>query len=267
MLGLSIPEVAGRRMAPDPAAAALIARMSAAPDMARAGLIDALVRAIKAAGVWAKLDLLYLTAAHDAQAARRNWIGDAYNLTTVSTPAFTADRGYAGDGAGSYLDTGWAPSAGVQYALNSGTIGCWINGGADVASDTAVAMGATSTTGQAALLVPRGTAGPIRGRINQAVTSDSGGATASRMGFTALSRTSASLVTAYRDGVASGGFTTASGQRPDRTLFLGGLNSGVFGNGSTSRIAAAFAGAGLSGDEAAALHAALAAYLAAIGAS
>jgi hypothetical protein len=40
-------------------------------------LIDALVGALKASAVWAKLDVLWVLAAADSQAARRNWIADA----------------------------------------------------------------------------------------------------------------------------------------------------------------------------------------------
>ena len=49
---------------------------------------------------------LWVTAAADAQAGRQNWVQDAYNLTTVKSPTFTADRGYQGNGTTSYLWTG-----------------------------------------------------------------------------------------------------------------------------------------------------------------
>lgn len=87
----------------DPAAVAFFARLTTQPTDARKGLYNTLIKDLKAASVWAKLDALYILAAADAQAARQNLVADAYNLTAVGSPAFTADRGYAGDAAGAYL--------------------------------------------------------------------------------------------------------------------------------------------------------------------
>ncbi|MES2442780.1 MAG: hypothetical protein V4574_08105 [Pseudomonadota bacterium] len=268
MLGLSIPEVAGRaRSGRDAAANALIARMTSAPGEARAGLIDALVRGLKDAGVWAKLDLLYLLAAHDAQAARLNWVEAAHDLTAVNSPGFTVDRGYAGDGTASYLDTGWAPSGAVHFVQDSAALGCWLNAGTDTGSDFAVAMGARDAS-NGAFVGPRGTANAIRGRVNQAASSASSGSVATRLGFTALSRTASNLVSCYRGASLNGGFATASSGRATVSLYLGCLNaSAAFSNGCDNRIAAAFAGAGLNAGEVAALHAALSAYLTGIGAA
>lgn len=267
-LGLSIPDVAGRaRVSLDPAAAAVIARMSLAPGETRIGLIDALVRGLKASGVWAKLDLLYLMAAHDAQAGRLNWIGAANDLAAVNAPGFTADRGYAGDGATSYLDTGWAASGSARFLTDSAALGCWINAGADTPSDFAVAMGARDAS-NGAFVGPRGSGNAIRGRVNQASSSASSGTVATRMGLTVLSRTASNLVSCYRGSGLDGSFATVSGGRATVPLFLGCLNaSGSFSNGVDNRIAAGFAGAGLSGAEVAALHAALSAYLSAVGAA
>ena len=97
------------------------------PDPTRKALINTLVKSLKAAGVWTKLDALYLFAAADAQAARRNWIQDLYNATAVSSPTFAADRGYTGDGAAAYLDTGFNPSTASSPKLtqNSAHASAW----------------------------------------------------------------------------------------------------------------------------------------------
>jgi hypothetical protein len=266
-LGLSIPDTARARGGDyDPATAALIARMALPPGGYRAGQIDATVRAIKAAGVWSKLDLLYLIAAHDAQAARLNWVADAYNLSAVNAPAFTVDRGYAGDGTTSYLDTGWAPAGSARFLSSDASMGCWLNAGTDIASSSAVAMG--TTDGSSALgsfVSPRGGTGFVRGRMNQVGTADANVAVTSRLGLTVLSRTAPNLVTAYRGNAAAGSFANAATTRPTATLFLGGSNQGGLMFAVNNRFAAAFAGAGLSGGEVAALHGALNGYLSAIG--
>jgi hypothetical protein len=97
--------ITGTITALDTDAAAIIAAITAEPTSARMGLINDLVIALKAAGVWAKLDVLYLLAAADSQASRLNWKAPtgSYNLTatTITTaPTFTADRSWKGGGAG-----------------------------------------------------------------------------------------------------------------------------------------------------------------------
>ncbi|MFG1423925.1 hypothetical protein [Roseixanthobacter liquoris] len=90
-LGLSLPSAAlyrQRSQPPAPETLGLLARMSVPPSPARRTQIDTLVKGLIAAGLWTKLDALYLTAAHDAQAARLNlvpWTGTVTNLLPNST--------------------------------------------------------------------------------------------------------------------------------------------------------------------------------------
>lgn len=267
MLGLSIPEVAGRARLPDPDAAALIARMTVVPGAARAGLIDATVRALKGAGVWAKLDLLYCLAAHDAQAARLNWVQTGFTLTPVNSPVFTADRGYAGDGATSYLDSGWVPSTeAIRYALDSASMGAWLNAGTDAATSGVASIGALGANGS--FINPREAANHIRGRLNSGATVSGTGTVASRLGLTAVTRSGAANTAYYRGNALDSTAASASTALPSVALFLCGFNnSGVLGGAIDNRIAFAFAGAGLSGAEMAALHSAAQTYLAALGAA
>lgn len=77
----------------------LFAAMSVEPDAARKTLINDLIAGLKADGIWAELDLLYVKAAHDAQAGRLNWKNPGtFDLIEVNSPAFHTDRGYTGDG-------------------------------------------------------------------------------------------------------------------------------------------------------------------------
>lgn len=92
-------------------ASMLIGRFSADPGVARRGLVDTLIGALKAAGLWAKIDVLQVYAAHDSQAAGLNWKSASFTATPQASPTFTADRGYAGDGSAAYVDTGFANNA------------------------------------------------------------------------------------------------------------------------------------------------------------
>lgn len=108
-------------------ASALVARFTTPPTNARKLLIDNLVGSLKTAGVWTKLDALYMRAAADSQAARLNWVADQYNSTAFSSPVFTADRGYTPDGSASYVDSGFNPTTAVapKLALDDGHMGAW----------------------------------------------------------------------------------------------------------------------------------------------
>jgi hypothetical protein len=110
-----------------PQARALFARLATPPAPARAAAYDAMIRALLAAGVWSKLDALYLLAAADAATALTNLKQSSYGLTAVNSPAFTADRGYTGNGTTQYLNPGFTPStASGQYTQNSASIFWWM---------------------------------------------------------------------------------------------------------------------------------------------
>src|SRR5262252_6152224 len=71
----------------DSASLAIFAAFSTPPDTTRKGVIDTCVRALKSAGVWTKLDVLYLFAAADSQAARVNWKNPGtYDGTATNSP-------------------------------------------------------------------------------------------------------------------------------------------------------------------------------------
>jgi uncharacterized membrane protein len=99
---------------------ALLAAMTTQPDATRIGHINTLYAGLKADAVLSLLDIFYIVAAHDAQAARLNWKNPGtFTITAVNSPTFTTDRGYTGAST-KYLNTGWTPSSNaVQYTLNS----------------------------------------------------------------------------------------------------------------------------------------------------
>lgn len=242
--------------------------MSSQPDTVRKTRINALIAALKDAGVWAKLDLLYLPAAHDAQAARLNWVSSSYDLTAVNSPTFTTDRGYAGNGTTSYLTTGFVPSTNaVAATLNSMMMGAWLNAGTDTASDTPSVMGAVSAS-NASFYSAWGASNCVRGRVNQDTTVNFSGTVGTRLGLTAVDRSAAAVVTAYRNGAVSGVQTTASSSLQASAIFLCGRNngSGALAAPHDNRISAAFVGGSLSDVQHAALYAGLNSYMAAVGA-
>lgn len=262
-LGLSIPKLAVSGQAGDGAdygneATALVAAMTTRPTEARIALINTLINSLKTAGVWSKLDVLWITAAHDAQAARLNWKSPGtFTLTETSSPTFTTDRGYTGNGTSSYLTTGWIPSTnGVNYTQNNASLFAWSRTSALIAAG--IFGGGTVGTFR---IMPR-TTGDFYAYVANDATSR-GPANADGAGFFGWSRTGVSATQPYKNGVAQGAVSTVA----STTLPGGQANllrtASVF---STAEIAMAAAGAGLDATENAALYTAVAAYMTAVGA-
>lgn len=121
-------------------ALALFARMTVQPDVARKRLINSTIVSMKVAGLWSesKFDGLYIFAAHDAQAARLNWLGSD-SISVPGSPTFTANRGYQGNGSSSYLQA----NPGVTYAADAGHAGMFIET-ADTAGGRGIDYGGTN---------------------------------------------------------------------------------------------------------------------------
>lgn len=243
--------------------------MSVGPDATRKGLLNTLIKALKTAGVWTNLDLLYIMAAHDAQAARLNAKAPAsFAATAVSSPTFTTDRGYAGNGTSSYLDTGLAPASASQYGLDSAHLGVWSRTNSNVNVVDIGAAGAASA-GQSFIQARNG--GNVVGRVNNnSGTGQINTATSDSSGHFVLRRSAASgtnAITVRRNGAGLAAGTQASSALTTRTLFIGAINSdGVAASFSAREYAAAHVGANLTDQNITDLYNALQTYMTAVGA-
>jgi hypothetical protein len=79
-----------------------------APSAAQQTLQNTLVEDLKTAGVWSKLDALYIMANDGSREfGSLNWASpSAFALSEVSSPTFTSNEGFTGNGSSSTLDTG-----------------------------------------------------------------------------------------------------------------------------------------------------------------
>lgn len=241
-------------------AAALVARFSAPPTNVRKAAIDSFVGSLKSGGIWAKLDALYVMAAHDGQAARRNWMGNLFNLTESGTLSFLTDRGYASGGG--WLDTGFLPAtSGVKISQNNAHLGVWSL--TDVVSDT-MQMGVTDGSNSSFLRL-RGTGNQAFHRINQAgpgLTLTNTDAS----GFFIGQRSGATATEMFRNAVSLGTGTEVSGN-PNLAVYLCARNNGgVADFFDGSRLSIASIGSAFTAPQIAAFHAAGTTYLQAAGA-
>ena len=242
-------------------AVALFARFTTPPTDARKSQINALIAALKVAGVWAKIDALYVAAAADSQAATRNWKQNLYNATAINSPTFTADQGFTGNGSSSYLQTGYtASTAGGNYVQDSATIGVWMR--TELAADNIYDLAAFRSGGDTRINV-RGAAG------NQAIRLNSLDGTnpnvPSAIGFTVGARSSPTVQRFLKNGVLLSSPTINSVQVPNSQFGLLGFGTG--GNYSSRQMAAALIAGGLTDAEVLAAYNALLAYMQAVGAA
>ena len=254
-------------VSPCPEAQTLLRYMSFPAQGRRVQLIDRFIRRLKNSGLWSGLDVLWVLRAHDAQAARLNWKNPAsFALTATNSPTFTTDRGYAGNGSSSYLDTGWTPSTNAaQFTQNSASLGVYLTSGVgtDTANSTPTQIG--SIGGNGAFLVAWGAASNgIRGRVNASSTAETSSTVSTRYGLSTLDRSGSGTFTGYRDGVSKGGSGIASASIPTQAFSLLALNNGgSIVNFSDNQIGLAFAGASLGATGNAELYSAWLEYVAA----
>ncbi len=246
-------------------AVALFARFTTPPDTARKGLINDAIKSLKTAGVWAKLDALYLFAAADNQAARRNWIADQYNVTAVASPVFTADRGYQGDGAASYLRTGFNASTAVspKFVQNSAAYAVWLRSSAT--GIARIAMGANTTIYTLLEFASNNTLFTSVNGANGATVNLA--AAAGLAGLWAANRSGANALKVLRNGVQQATDTDASSGVANTEFFiLARSSNGTAAGFSADQVSASFIASSLSDAEHLAIYNALNTYLQAVGA-
>ena len=236
--------------------------MTTQPDATRKGHIDTLILALKtgatsATDIWAKLDGLWILAAHEEDTAKLNWISTSFGITLTDAPTFAVDQGYTTDGSNDSVDLNYNTASSSLSQTNSATFFIRIHNNTQHSSG--VAGNYNGTGGQS--INPRNASDQVQYRINQSAVTTVNTQTDAR-GLVLVTRTASNVVEAYRDGTSIGANTTGSTVEVSANLRLGTTN-GTF---HAQRFSAAGAGAGLNDAEALDLSNAVNAYLTAVGA-
>jgi hypothetical protein len=212
-------------------------------------VIGDLVSALIDSGVWAKLDQLYVLAVPNAKMALVNWRNSKESAAAINSPAFTANRGYIGNGSNAYL-RGNAIAAG-NFTMNSASMFAWS------LTDAAVTTGIVGNDGFLNTTIrPRIVGGTMDSSINDVAGLDSV-AVADSLGLFTISRGSSGNYSRYKNTTALGAAATASS-----ALATGNLVALRDFNSFGSRRVAAFGSGGfLTAADVTALYNALYAYL------
>jgi hypothetical protein len=238
-------------------AAAVAAAFTTPPDNTRAAIIDTLVGALKTAGTWSKMDVLYVIAAADSQAALINWKNPGTNTLSVQgTCTFTADSGYKSDGSTGYLDLGSAYGAFTKLVQDSVHLGGWLAG---TTSANWFVWGRFDTNGRYSL--GSNTSGSFNGRVSESASNSwgtiSGGVGGEQCFF--ITRRTSNTTQAYINATSNGTSSTTSEGVGSGNANI--LRSTTFFAPSTQTCRCAHFGEQLSGTEVTNTYNAIHAYL------
>ncbi len=244
-----------------PQASQFLSRLATQPTSARQALYAACIDALVAGGVWTKLDALYLLAAANAPTALTNLRSSSFSATATNNPTFTANQGYAGDGATSLVDTNFNPTTASApfYVQDSAHISAWVRtsrAGAAM-SDMGNASGTTGTN-----IIPFFTDNSAYLRVNDNAEAE-GFAVAASNGYWLGNRSSSTARQGYLNAVSVGTYLSNTSKTPiNSNMVLGhGGGSGF----STDQISAASIGGSLTSGQVTTLYNALNTYLTAVG--
>lgn len=250
-----------------PQAQAFLARTTGIGGKYRAAYIK-LINGLVRAGVWPKLDVLYMFATQDTTNALLNLVSASFAATANGSPTFTVDRGYNGTNGSStvYLDTGFNPStAGGKYTQNDAHLSLYSNTNSAAAS--ILELGLVTSAQTTTQIGCRFTSDLAFYRVNDNSTASAGVAVTTSNGFYCGVRTSSSASFGYKDAVDQGvsAVTSAALTNGNFPLLLQRTVPATLTSGSARQLCMASFGGSLTPAEVSSFNTHLRAYLGSMG--
>lgn len=244
----------------DPDAQAYFNQLVPQPSTSYKTAVNVLVRALKASGDWNRLDRLWIHATEAQQNARISLVNPTSTaLTEVNSPTWTANQGYNGDAATSYLQTSYRPSVNaVHFAVNAASIFMYSRTNSDV---NAIEIGVQDESGansNGSFMNVRRNTNQTNFNINSGTASTLQAGPTNSLGLFIAERTAAGTQTIYKNAVQVATNTRASDALETRQFYLLARNSNGVPDGFSAR-QISFSGMGTVLDKAA-FYAALQAF-------
>lgn len=250
-----------------PESLTLFSALSGTYSTARKKAIDQMIKSLKTAGVWAKLDVLQMYAAPTAADAVINWKSPGtFNATLVNSPTLEVDRGITGDGASSYINMKFVPStANGNLTLNSASFGVYFRANND--SATLKQSGASYTgDNNIRLMISKPHTGLPDYRIYVNSVVDSVNATERISGMFLTTRTANNIQKLFVNKTLKVNSSTVSANLIDREMLILARNLGSVSAYGNDQVSLGILGAGLSDGEVTTLTNTVETYLDYIGA-
>jgi len=158
------------------------------------------ISALKTAGIFSELDLLYVFA-NDVTGNfwKLNWVTPAsFEITeTAGALTKTSNVGINGNGSSTYANPNWIPSTNaVKYQLNNASVAMYINNNV---AEAKYACGIVSS-GNELTLAPKWSDNNLYGCINAASANFNTYANASSVGFYQMTRASSTNMKVFKNG-------------------------------------------------------------------
>jgi hypothetical protein len=235
-------------------AQAFFARLATQPSTARKALYNAMIASLVSAGVWSKLDALYMFAGADQLTALMNLVSPNFGASAIGSPTFTTDIGFTG-ASGKYVDSNFNPStAAAKFQQNDASLFAWGNSVAGIAGETIGSLGTPRVE-----LVPRYTDTNWYLSVNGSESNAGGQADGS--GLRTLSRSSSTTVATYKGGTFNSNVSQTSTGLPNANIFFLRGSNGYYVGGT---VYCGGFGSGLTSSDVTALYSALHSYLQAV---
>lgn len=238
------------------------------PDLDYRRYLDDFVYAEKSSGSWALTDDYWVLWAPDAGCALTS-LKQRRLATAVNSPTFTADRGYAFDGATQYINTGFIPST-HKVAMTGTNLRIAVYERTNVAANTNAA-GCFNSSTQSLTMSPRLTGGQLSTQLNSQTSGPGGDVLTDSRGYSAGSRNGdATTIKAYKNGAEVVPYTPGSvgSTLPTVPVFIGAAcnNSSAATGFRAASEGFVAVGAALSGAQELAQYNAIQAFATAVGA-
>jgi len=226
--------------------------------------VSTLVESLVAAGVWDKLDMLYL---HDLDVeanALRDLKDPTRTATAVNSPTFTANQGFTGDGSSAYIDLDYAPDTdGVNYTQNSASLFSWVRAIGGSALEVYLGAGSSVASPSEFSVIRRVAldASPWAMSINQTGLSSASTRSDAADGLLAANRDASSSNDTFRNGVLETSPDTTSSAPTSLSLYALALNfDGTTTQTTSGQVSVSGAGGSLTAAQHADLYDALNTY-------
>jgi hypothetical protein len=194
------------------------------PDASLQYKQNAYARACRAAGLFERWRVKYVTACHDRDFAKINWMNPGtYNCTENGTLVFTANVGFASNGTTGYLNTGWRPllDGGSLYTLNDAGVAWYVENNRGAAE---IDFGVRQNVNLQRLFgVSRDASDTKIGSINQNASTLTTSSTNS-IGRHLLERTASNAIRISKDGVSESTGTGVSTSLFGGNMFICAIN-------------------------------------------
>lgn len=224
----------------------------AVPSQSQQLIENQKVRDLKAAGIWAALDLFYFFATDgDENYAKINWINPGTKqLSETGTVTFNSGSNFQPNGSTGYLSTGWNPSSdGVNFALDDCCVFIKILN--EISTANVYQFGVDELSSDTTALSVKNT-GQVH-RFGLSSTSVQKGSSVSSVGFFQIQRRASNDLRIFKDGsqvdtTSTQASTNLSGG--GHAMIIGAFNvAGVPAGFSDAQIACFGLGASLTGLE------------------